>query len=336
MPSAAKEFTLFVVNGENNMKLLLTGGTGFFGRAILRKLMIDTNAGFVVPNVVILSRQPEDFILNYPEFGSRSWLKFRQGNILDYSSLPENENFTHILHAATESTNGPKLPPLQRYDEIVNGTRNILEYAVSNKISRLLLASSGGVYGPQPANMENIPESYLGSPNPLDPDNAYSLGKRSAEHLCAVFGKKHGLEIVIARCFSFVGYDLPKDAHFAIGNFINDALYKKVISVSGDGSPIRSYLNQKDLAVWLMTILETGKSGEAYNVGSDERISISDLARLVRDIISPTKEVVVKKRTDLYQGRNIYIPSINKVEDELNLKVTISLKESISEYLKII
>jgi UDP-glucuronate decarboxylase len=317
-------------------RILLTGGTGFFGRSILRKLLINRSLRDVGPSVLVVTRSPEKFLSNYPEFNNLAWLNFYRGDVLEYSSLPPDVGFSHILHAATESTIGPSLDPINRYDEIVSGTRNLLDYAVNNKIKRFLLTSSGGVYGPQPETLSTIEESYLGIPDPLDPASAYSMAKRSAEHLCSLYSDRFGIESVIARCFSFVGEDLPLNAHFAIGNFINDALYKNVISVSGDGSPIRSYLNQKDLAVWLMTILETGKSGEAYNVGSDERISISDLARLVRDIISPTKEVVVKKRTDLYQGRNIYIPSINKVEDELNLKVTISLKESISEYLKII
>jgi UDP-glucuronate decarboxylase len=317
----------------NSMKLLFTGGTGFFGRAILRKLVIDSCAGIRVPEVVVLSRHPEEFIGNYPEFNHQSWLTFHQGNILEPYSFPKVRDFSHILHAATESTNGPALPPLRRYDEIVDGTRNILEYAVKNNIPRLLLASSGGVYGPQPRDMESIPESYLGSPNPLDPDSAYSLGKRSAEHLCSLFGKKYGVEFVVARCFAFVGPDLPKDAHFAIGNFIGDALYSKAISVSGDGSPIRSYLNQRDLAIWLMLLLEKGKHGKAYNVGSNEPISIADLAYLVRDILSPEKPVVFEKQTNMYQGRNIYVPNISKVKREFDLEVSIPLRESISEFL---
>lgn len=315
------------------MKLLLTGGTGFFGRALLRKLSYDAAAGNGVPEVVVLSRYPKNFIASYPEFENQHWLKLSEGNILDSCSLPKNSDFSHILHAATESTNGPNLTPLQRYDEIVIGTRNILEYAVSNNIPKLLLTSSGGVYGPQPKDMDKIPESYLGSPDPLDPVNAYSLGKRSAEHLCSLFGEKHEIEIVIARCFAFVGHDLPQDAHFAIGNFISDALHKDFISVTGDGSQIRSYLNQKDLAIWLMILLEKGKEGLVYNVGSDESISISELAYLVRDTLSPGKSVIFQKEKNTHQGRNIYIPDITKAKHDLNLKVSILLQESLAEFL---
>jgi dTDP-glucose 4,6-dehydratase len=315
------------------MKLLVTGGTGFFGRALLRSWLRDEVCGVRVPEVTIVTRSPNSFVERYPEFSSKSWLTLHKSNVLDYESLPVDDFFTHILHAATESTVGPSLPALQRYNEIVNGTRNILDYAVTNNVKRVLLTSSGGVYGPQPDRLGKIPESYLGIPDPLDPLSAYSMGKRAAEHLCSLYNDRFGLESVIARCFAFVGEDLPLNAHFAIGNFIGDALYKESILVSGDGSPIRSYLNQRDLANWLMVLLENGKKGNAYNVGSDNPISISTLAYLVRDILSPEKAVVFQKQTNMNQNRNIYVPNIIKIKQEYGVEVSISLRDSIKEFL---
>ena len=130
-------------------------------------------------------------------------------------------------------------------------------------IRRFLLTSSGGVYGPQPPDMKYMPESHNGMPDPLNPAHAYSVAKRCAEHLCALYRDQHGLEPVIARCFAFVGRDLPLDVHFAIGNFIRDALYSREIVVSGDGSAIRSYMDQRDLAAWLLGLdrARTGRAG---------------------------------------------------------------------------
>jgi len=124
--------------------------------------------------------------------------------------------------------------------------------------------------------------------------------------------------------------DLPLDAHFAIGNFVRDALWGEEIVVKGDGSPLRTYLDQNDLADWLMTLLEKGRPGEAYNVGSDEVISIADLAYLVRDLIAPEKPVRILGKPDPAQARNRYVPDIRKARGELGLGVTISLAESIS------
>ena len=317
------------------MKLLVTGGTGFFGRALLRRWIDDEKYGTSLPEVTVLTRSPESFLVRYPEFFGKEWLSFHKGNILDYTSLPHNKTFTHILHGATESTIGPSLQALQRYDEIVNGTRNILDYAVKNNVKRVLLTSSGGVYGPQPETLGEIPESYLGIPDPLDPMSAYSMAKRASEHLCCLYNDRHGLESTIARCFSFVGRDLPLTAHFAIGNFIHDALHNNNIMVSGNGNPVRSYLDQRDLAIWLCSILMSAPAGAVYNVGSDDRISIGDLAYLVRDILSPNKPIIFAGESNLYQGRNTYVPDISRAKSSLNLDVTISLRESIEEFRRV-
>ena len=315
------------------MKLLVTGGTGFFGRALLRRWMDNEKYGTSLPEVTVLTRSPESFLGCYPEFFGKEWLSFHKGNVLDYASLPHNKTFTHILHGATESTIGPSLQAFQRYDEIVNGTRNILDYAVTNNIKRVLLTSSGGVYGPQPETLGEIPESYWGIPDPLDPMSAYSMAKRASEHLCCLYNDRYGVETVVARCFAFVGPDLPLKAHFAIGNFIHDALYNQQINIAGDGTPVRSYMNQTDLARWLLCILDKGVPGNAYNVGSDQAISISDLAHLVRDILSPNKSVVFKNTASTFKGRNIYIPDISAARNDLHLQITISLRESIEEFI---
>lgn len=315
------------------MKLLVTGGTGFFGRALLRRWIDDEKYGTSLPEVTVLTRSPESFLVTYPEFFGKEWLSFHKGNILDYTSLPHNKTFTHIMHGATESTIGPSLQALQRYDEIVNGTRNILDYAVKNNVKRVLLTSSGGVYGPQPETLGEIPESYMGIPDPLDPRSAYSMAKRASEHLCCLYNDRYGVESVVARCFAFVGQDLPLNVHFAIGNFIHDALYNQQINVSGDGTPIRSYMNQADLARWLLCILDKGVPGNAYNVGSDQPISIANLAYLVRDTLSPDKRVVFRNSLNGFEGRNLYIPDISKAYTDMNLRLEFSLQDSLREFL---
>ena len=307
----------------------VTGGTGFFGRALLRFLVSQADRGVAVPKVVVLSRNPNSFLQKYPEFSGHGWLMFHAGDVLDSVSLPVGETFTHILHAATDSTLGPELSPRVRFQQIHDGTQNVLDLAISSGTRRFLLTSSGAIYGPQSQDEESISEGSVIRLSRNSVENTYGVGKLAAEHLCALFADEFGLETIVARCFSFMGLDLPLDVHFAIGNFVRDALWAEEITVRGDGSPLRTYLDQDDLANWLLTWLEKGRPGEAYNVGSDEVVSIAELAHLVRYLIAPDKPIRILGKADPTQARSRYVPDISKARSELDLGVTISLAESI-------
>ncbi len=314
---------------DSQAHIFLTGGTGFFGKALLRNWVAEEHQGRSVPSITLLSRNPDQFANQYPALVGRHWLRMHRGDISDSITLPCDTAFTHVLHAAADSTLGPQLTPLQRYDQIVKGTRNVLDLAVACGAKRLLFTSSGAVYGVQPPHLSEIPEDWHGMPDPLNPANAYGVAKLAAEHFCALYSQSYGLQTVIARCFAFVGPDLPLDVHFAIGNFIRDALWRDEIMVSGDGTPLRSYLYQHDLAHWLLTLMDQGKAGQAYNVGSDHAISIADLAHLVRDIVAPSKNVRILGTAEGGDARNIYIPSIQKARSDQRLAVSVSLPDAI-------
>ncbi|MBV2352095.1 NAD(P)-dependent oxidoreductase [Synechococcus sp. HK05] len=309
------------------MNILLTGGTGFFGKALVPWLLSMFSA--TGSTITILSRNPESFLRRNPQFYKHQSLRIHEGDILHIDSLPQSDSFSHIIHAATDSTFGPSLTPRERFDQIVIGTRNLLDFSVSNRAQRFLYVSSGAIYGPQPEGLQGFPEDWIGSPVISNPANAYGVGKLAAEHLCHIYRSMYELEVVIARCFAFVGRDLPLDVHFAIGNFIRDALFEKAIRVFGDGSAVRSYLDQDDLAHWLTTILTDGRNGEAYNVGSDEAVSIRELANLVRDLVAPEKPVIIEGDIRLSSTRNRYVPDISKARKELFLNVGVPLSQAI-------
>jgi dTDP-glucose 4,6-dehydratase len=180
--------------------------------------------------------------------------------------------------------------------------------------------------------MTHIPETYHGSPDPMDPNSAYGEGKRVGELLCATAHKEHGVETTVARCFAFVGPHLPLDAHFAIGNFIRDAIKGEPIKVK-DGTPYRSYLYAADLAIWLWTILFAGWSCHPYNVGSNQGLPISDLAKLValQLQVFPRPDVVTFGESGDIAASPRYIPGITRAKEELGLAVEVSLDHAIQK-----
>jgi hypothetical protein len=101
------------------------------------------------------------------------------------------------------------------------------------------------------------------------------------------------------------------------------------ILVQGDGTPLRSYLHADDLVQWLLTILHRGTPAHAYNVGSDQAISIADLAHLVRDLLASGKTVRITREALDAAGRSRYVPSIARARSELGLDVRIQLPDAI-------
>jgi dTDP-glucose 4,6-dehydratase len=176
--------------------------------------------------------------------------------------------------------------------------------------------------------LTHIGEEYLGAPDPTDPLSAYGEGKRAGEHLIALAHHAGGLGATIARCFTFVGPHLPLDAHFAIGNFIRDGLAGGPIRVTGDGTPRRSYMYMADLSSWLWTILLRGVPCRPYNVGSEEDLSIADLARRVAKFFGTT--VTVPKQPDAGVPCVRYVPSTVRARTELGLRYRINLEDALA------
>ena len=309
-------------------RLFMTGGTGFIGLSLLRAALDPARALLAEDaRITVLSRSPQRFLAQHPEFARVPRLELIQGEVRSFAFPPGQ--FSHVIHAATDTSAEAMARPRALIDEIVSGTARVLEFAGRCGAKAVLLTSSGAVYGPQPRDVERLEETYPGAPDPADPASAYGQAKRLAEQLCAIAFHEAGLAVKVARLFAFVGEDLPLDAHYAVCNFIRDALGAPAIDVHGDGSPLRSYLYAGDLALWLLTILDRGTPNRPYNVGSDEAISVADLARLVADIVSPGKPVRIAAKRPDHAGRLRYVPSVARATNELGLRVSTPLAEAI-------
>jgi dTDP-glucose 4,6-dehydratase len=309
-------------------KIFMTGGTGFFGCWMAESFVYINRFENLGAHLTILTRNPAAFALKCPHLASDPSITVLPGDVRDF--VFPNGDFRYVIHAATEaSANQAAENPIEMLSTMLRGTERVLEFAAGHGTEKLLLTSSGAVYGIQPPSIAHVSESYAGAPNQLKSESVYAEGKRAAELLCAVNGVKTGIECKIARCFAFVGPHLPLDTHFAIGNFIRDAMRGDCIMIRGDGTPKRSYMYASDLAAWLWTILFRAPAMEAFNVGSDQAISILELAHAVVAALKSNAEVRVAQTA--VQGADVlqYVPCVHKAEEYLGLRCEVRLDDAI-------
>jgi dTDP-glucose 4,6-dehydratase len=312
-------------------RIFITGGTGFFGCWLLESFAWANDRLGLNASALVLTRDLERFRKKAPHLAANPAIRFHGGDVRSFE-FPRG-SFTHVIHAATESSARLNAEaPLTMFETILEGTRHTLEFAGQCRAQKLLFTSSGAVYGRQPPEMTHIPEDYPGAPNPADPGSAYGEGKRAAEALCTLVSKQEGFEVKVARGFAFVGPYLPLDIHFAIGNFIQDGLNGGPIVVKGDGTPYRSYLYAADLAIWLWTILVRGQSCRPYNVGSEMGLSIAEIARQVAERFKV--KTVIQGVPDPHRSVERYVPSTSRAKMELGLTPLISFSGALTRTIQ--
>jgi nucleoside-diphosphate-sugar epimerase len=311
-----------------NQKVFLTGGTGFFGSWFLETLACANRELQLGAEALVLSRNQEAFAKRRPHLAKDNAIHFHHGDVRMFEFPNEPADF--IVHAATPASAAlNQANAAEMFDTIVAGTKRVLEYAnfcqEAGTNPRILLISSGAVYGDQPAEVRYVSESFI--PGTQQP-SAYVEGKRESERLCNLAHQQSGLDVHIARCFSFVGPYLALNEGFAIGNFIRDGLSGEPICVQGDGSPERSYLYTADLMIQLWTLLISGPSGQTFNVGSEESITVKLLAEKIGAIFNVPVNIAGGETRALSGAR--YVPSTEKLRTVLNLEPRIDLTEAIA------
>jgi nucleoside-diphosphate-sugar epimerase len=307
-------------------RLLLTGSTGFFGKWLLA-MLARLNQDGVAIDVMAVSRSPEAFLREYPEYANLGWLTWLKNDVQDMIEFSQKRTFDLVLHAATDTLAGGQSDPLRLYDTVLNGARNVLDFAVRTGAQRVLFTGSGAQYGALEFGVP-VTETYKGSCDSLLVSSAYAEAKRAQETLAAIYAERYGVEMVLARCFAFSGPGIALNEHFAIGNFVRDALLRDELILKSSGNAVRSYLHGADLAGWLLTLLVRGTAANAYNIGSDRALTIAELAHKVIARIAPGKPVRILGQDHAAQARSYYVPNIQKVR-ALGLEDWTSLDHSI-------
>jgi dTDP-glucose 4,6-dehydratase len=319
--------------------LLVTGATGWFGVWLLDTLCAADDLLGLGLRIHALSRTPERFLARFPQFADDPRILWITADVR--RPLPALRGFSHVIHAAADTSAAPGGGPTAEhlYDTIVEGTRRTLE-AAGSECQSFLYLSSGAVYGPPQQNEVGFRETdaatETGAATEADAiadfeagaitdRTAYGRGKRVAERLCADAAAR-GLPVRIARCFAFVGPHMPFDKHFAIGNFIADAVAGRTIRVKSDGRPLRSYMYMTDLMRALLLVLTAGRTGRAYNVGSDAAISIEGLAHRVDRNAGGAGVIIEGAASDPLDR---YVPDTTRLRTELDFAPQVALDGAI-------
>lgn len=305
-------------------RVFITGGTGFFGIWLLESIAAANDTLKVGVGATVLSRDPQRFLSRMPQLAKRKEFDWLSGHPTTFRFPDGRHDF--LLHLATAtSAHLDQTDPIEMLKAKLASISRVLDFARHAGIRRMLVTSSGAVYGRQPPELSHIPETYGGAPDPLNAASAYGTGKRLVEQVCTLTPE---VDTVIARCFSFIGPHLPLDARFAAGNFLRDALGGRAVMVNGDGTPCRSYMHPADLVIWLITILLRGKKGRAYNVGSDQTVSIAELATSIATLGGVALHVASPAQHTSKPPER-YVPAIARARSELGLDVWIGLAESL-------
>lgn len=321
-------------NSFRGKKILVTGGTGFFGIWMLATLIALKKQIDGDLCILCLSRSPAKFIKQYPEHLLSENVNFIEGDIKTFHI--EEDGITHLIHMA--ATNADETfageDQLNKLKMLYEGTSNVLTQCGSS-LEKVLFTSSGVAYGINHNNL--IREVDYSGLNTTDKGAALGLGKLVAEYLINFYSDKLTYKFSIARCFAFAGPYLPMNLHYAFGNFVNNALNGENIRIKGDGSDLRSYLYIGDAIAWLLRLLDN-PINEIYNVGSQKSISINNLALKIAKHSSDNLNVVIDGIINLDGNfrRASYIPSTDKItSDYKGLQEWTTTEEIIEKMLNV-
>lgn len=297
---------------ENSKKLLVIGGSGFFGKSILDSFQRGRLNRFFIGQVIVIARNAKKLRDDYPELVCEN-VELISGDI----GLLDNIPFADIVVHAASSTNKLDyiLDGVGQKENIEKATVNYCDLAkLNHNYSKIVYCSSGAVYGQQPANVDKIVEGFdftdiMGLSSEK---RNYALGKRNSEESFIQLGRE-GLSVSIARCFAFYGKYLPRDQHFAYGNFIGKAEKGEDIEVTARNPVYRSYMSADDLVDALIIIaLNSNESCPIYNVGSDRAILIHDLAK---EIAAEYGVNYVMNEITEWDNVDRYVPDTTKLNE---------------------
>jgi UDP-glucose 4-epimerase len=304
------------------VNVLVTGGAGFIGGHICRRLV---GKGY---DVVCLDNfdpyyDPKLKRRNIEDLVGKGNFQLIEGDVRDLKLLGKIcGDADYVFHEAAQAGVRASVEnPMKSYEVNIEGTLNLLKISLDSGVKKVINASSSSVYGKV---------SYLpfDEKHPTTPISPYGISKLAAEHYCRVFSDIYGLKTVSLRYFTVYGPDIRPD--LAISIFTRKALENEPLEIFGDGRKTRDFTHIDDIVDANMLLMKKGDG--VFNLGYGERFSVNDLAKRIIKLTNSRSRIVhmESKKGDV---EHTWADS-NKAKRILGWKPKVSLDEGLARYIE--
>ena len=259
------------------MRYFVTGGAGFIGSNYVEHLFkrVPGVTAVTIYDKFTYAANPK----NYQEFTDDQRLTVIEGDICDLLFLENSmENHDYVVHFAAESHVDRSINDASVFVQTnVLGTFNVLEASRKLRIETVIHVSTDEVYG-------SLFEGSADENSPLNPNSPYAASKAASDLLARSYFVTHGLDVRTTRCCNNYGkYQFPEKV---IPVFVNKLNSGERLPIYGDGRNVREWIHVSDHARGIQTVLEKGKPGDVYNIGTGSHLSNNDLASEIIRVMS--------------------------------------------------
>ena len=300
------------------MKILVTGGAGFIGSHLCRRLLNEGNSIICVDNFITGREDNIKDLLDQPSF--------RLINHDISQTLHIDEDLDWVMHFASPASPKDYLEyPIKTLKVGTLGTHNCLGIAKDKK-AKFFLASTSEIYGDPQVHPQ--PEEYFGNVNSIGPRSCYDEAKRAAEALTFAYHRQHNIDIRIARIFNSYGSSMRLDDGRVISNFIYQALTNKDITIYGDGSHTRSFCYIDDLLDGMIKFMQIDYS-LPLNLGNPDEFTVMELAKKILKLTNTKSKIKFSPLPQDDPKRRQ--PDITKAKKLLSWQPKISLEDGLKK-----
>ena len=302
------------------MKILVTGGAGFIGSHLCRKLLENKIEVVCFDNLFTGSKN------NILDLMDSNNFHFVYGDVLEKKIIDVDQVY-HL--ACPASPIHYQRNPTQTIKTGVLGTLNVLELCREVR-AKFLITSTSEVYGDPKEHPQR--EEYWGNVNPIGYRSCYDESKRCAESLAMGFYRQYGVDVKIARLFNTYGPSLHFDDGRVVSNFILQALRGQNITVYGAGEQTRSFCYVEDTVDALVKFMNSDIVGDILNIGNPKEFTINELAGLIIEMINPELKVINMPLPEDDPTRRK--PDICKIKKLLHWEPKISIQRGLELTIK--